>query len=73
MVLFSLHSLSNETFIYSCSGCFCQISSTTYEVLYKKKKEKEFYGQAITSTSDGKYIIADNYNNGISIFKVNYN
>ena len=68
----SLHLLSNGTFIYSHCGCFCQISSTTYEVLYKDKKEKEFRGATITSTSNGKYIIADNGNKGISIFKVDY-
>ena len=69
----SLHLLSNGTFIYSHGDCFCQISSTTYEVLYKDKKEKEFRGYAMTSTSNGKYIIADNWNKGISIFKVDYN
>ena len=69
----SLHLLSNGTFIYSHSGCFCQLSSTTYEVLYKDKKEKEFKGYAMTSTLDGKYIIANNDNDGISIFKVTYN
>ena len=68
----SLHLLSNGTFIYSHSGCFCQISSTTYEVLYKDKKEEEFGGIAMTSTSNGKYIIANNYNDDISIFKVLY-
>ena len=68
----SLHLLSNGTFIYSHEGCFCQISSTTYEVLYKDKKEKEFEGWTMTSTSNGKYIIADNYNYGVSIFKVDY-
>ena len=68
----SLHLLSNGTFIYSHNECFCQISSTTYEVLYKEKKEKEFYGIAMTSTSNGKYIITDNDNKGISIFKVDY-
>ena len=68
----SLHLLSNGTFIYSHRGCFCQISSTTYEVLYKDKKEKEF-GEAMTSTSNGKYIIAHNYNCGVSIFKIEYN
>ena len=68
----SLHLLSNGTFIYSYNGCFCQISSITYEVLYKDKKEKEFEGDAMTSTSNGKYIIANNWNDGISIFKVDY-
>ena len=68
----SLHLLSNGTFIYSHDHCFCQISSTTYEVLYKDKKEKEFGGEAMTSTSNGKYIIADNWNKSISIFKVDY-
>ena len=69
----SLHLLSNGTFIYSHKGCFCQISSITYEVLYKDKKEKEFRGWTMTSTSNGKYIIANNYNKGISIFQVTYN
>ena len=68
----SLHLLNNGTFIYSHCGCFCQISSTTYEVLFKDKMEGEFEGWAITSSSNGKYIIADNRNKGISIFRVNY-
>jgi WD40 repeat protein len=68
----SLRLLSNGTFVYSRKGCFCQISSTTYEVLFKDKKEKEFRGEAITSPSNGKYIIANNNNDGISIFKMNF-
>ena len=48
----SLHLLSNGTFIYSHEGCFCQISSITYEVLYKDKMEKEFKGIAMISTSN---------------------
>ena len=38
----SLHLLNNDSFIYSCKGCFCQISSTTYEILLKSKMESEF-------------------------------
>jgi hypothetical protein len=68
-----LHLFSNKTFIYSRNGCFCQISSTTYKVLFKTKKKEEFNGYAITSTLNGKYIIGSNDNKGISIFKVNYN
>ena len=68
----SLHLLNNGTFIYSHDGCFCQISSTTYEVLFKDKKEDEFRGTAITSSSNGMYIIASNWNRSISIFRVNY-
>ena len=68
----SLHLLNNGTFIYSRGGCFCQISSTTYEVLFKDKMKDEFEGDAITSSSNGKYIIANNENKGISIFRVNY-
>ena len=69
----SLRLLSNGTFVNSRKGCFCQISSTTYEVLFKDKKEKEFRGETITSILNGKYIIAKNLNKNISIFKVNYN
>ena len=68
----SLHLLSNGTFIYSHWGCICQISSTTYEVLFKDKMKGEFKGYAITSSSKGKYIIASNDNRGISIFRVDY-
>ena len=68
----SLHLLNNGTIIYSHVGCFCQISSTTYEVLFKDKMKDEFRGLAITSSSKGKYIIANNYNRGISIFRVDY-
>ena len=68
----SLHLLNNGTIIYSRGGCFCQISSTTYEVLFKDKMKDEFLGSAITSSSKGKYIIASNYNDGISIFRVDY-
>ena len=67
-----LHLLNNGTFIYSNEGCFCQISSTTYEVLLPIKMEKEFLGFSIASSSNGEYIIADNWNKGISIFKVSY-
>ena len=69
----SLRLLSNGTFIYTHKGCFCQISSTTYEVFFKDKIEKEFQGCAITSISNGKYIIASNDNKCISIFTVDYN
>ena len=69
----SLRLLNNGTFLYSHEGRFCQISATSYEVLYKDKKEKEFLRWDITSPSNEKYIIANNSNNGISIFKVNYN
>ena len=68
----SLHLLNNGSIIYSHEGCFCQISSTTYEVLFKDKMKGEFIGSAITSSSKGKYIIASNYNSGISIFRVDY-
>ena len=68
----SLHLLNNGTFIYSRDGCFCQISSTTYEILFKDKMGDEFGGHAITSSPNGKYIIADNWNDGVSIFRVNY-
>ena len=68
----SLHLLNNGSIIYSHEECFCQISSTTYEVLFKYKMKDEFIGSAITSSSKGKYIIANNYNRGISIFRVDY-
>ena len=68
----SLHLLRNGTFIYSHEGCFCQISSTTYEILKPIKIEGEFRGAAITSSSNEKYIITDNDNDGISIFRINY-
>ena len=67
-----LHLLNNGTFIYFCDGCFCQISSTTYDVLFKDKTEKEIGKFAIISSSNGRYIIADNYNRGVSIFRVKY-
>ena len=68
----SLYLLNNKTFVYSHKGSFCQISSTTYEVVFKYNKEGEFGGAAIISSSNGKFIIASNWNNGISIFRVNY-
>ena len=68
----SLLLLSNGTFVYSRKGCFCQISSTTYEVIFKTKMKNECKGHAITSSLNGKYIIADNDNHGISIFRVSF-
>ena len=68
----SLHLLRNGTFIYSHEEYFCQISSTTYEVIFKFKMEKEFRGDIITSSSNGKYIIADKCSGGLTIFKVDY-
>ena len=53
----SIHLLSNGTIIYSHCGCFCQLSSRIYEVLFKGKMEKEFTGETITSLSNEKYII----------------
>ena len=69
--LSSLHLLSNGTFVYSHRGCFCQ-SSITYDVLFKDKKEDEFEGYAMISSSNGNYITVNNWNDGISIFKVDY-
>ena len=71
--LSSLHLLNNGTIIYSHDKCFCQILSDNYVVSFKLKEEKEFVGVAVTSSSNGEYIIADNWNNGITIFKVSYN
>ena len=68
----SLHLLNNETFIYSHGGSFCQISSTTYEVIFEVNMENEFRGDFITSSINGKYIIAGNENNNMSIFRVKY-
>ena len=68
----SLHLLSNGTFLYFHNECFCQISSKKYKVLFKNQMEKEFRGNVITSTLNGKYIIIDNKNWGMSIFRVKY-
>ena len=68
----SLYPLNNGTFIYSHKGYFCQISSTTYEILFKDEVTDEFRGTFIISSSNGKYIIADNENEYISIFRANY-
>ena len=68
----SLHLLSDGTFIYCHEGCFCQISSTTYKVLFKHKMKDKFRGVAITMTLNRRYIISDNMNNAISIFRVEY-
>ena len=55
----SLHLLNNGTIIYSHNGCFCQISSTTYEILKIIKMEKEFEGRIIISSSNRKYITCE--------------
>ena len=68
----SLHLLNNGTFIYSHRGCFCQISSMTYKVIFKYKRKNEFEGSVTISSSNGKYIIVDNWSYGLSIYKVNY-
>ena len=68
----SIHLLKDGTFIYSHEGRFCQISSTTYEIIVKIQKEDEFVGSVITSSSNGKFVIANNNKYGISIFKVGY-
>ena len=68
----SLHLLSNGTFIYSHLGCLCQISSITYEILKPIKMKNEFEGTTITSSLNGKYILAGNMDRGISTFKINY-
>ena len=34
----SLHLFKNEIFLYSHAGCFCQISSTTYEIVLNTKR-----------------------------------
>ena len=69
----SVHLLNNGTFIYSHDKCFCQISSTTYEMLFKYKMINEFGGYyAVISSENGKYIIANNKTKGISIFKVSF-
>ena len=69
----SLYVLNNGTFIYSHKGCFCQILSTpTYEILFKLKMADEFRGEAITNSSNGKYIIMNNDKQGISIFRANF-
>ena len=69
----SLYVLNDGTFIYSHKGCFCQISSiATYEILFKLKMANEFRGEAVTSSSNGKYIIMNNDKQGISIFRINF-
>ena len=68
----SLHLLNNGTFVYSHEGSFCQISSTTYDILFKIKMEEEFLGFALISALNGKYIIANNDQKGITIFKVGF-
>ena len=73
--LSSLCLLNNGTFIYSHEGSFCQMSSTTYEIIYKTKMEEEFLGFTLISALNGKYIIASNEKKeqkGITIFKVGY-
>ena len=69
----SLHLLNGGTLIYYHDGCFCQISTITYKVLFKSKMNDEFGGIAITSLSNEKYFIVDNKKKGISVFKVNHN
>ena len=66
----SIYLLNNETFIYSHEGNFCQIATSTYEVLFKFQIEDEFRGDAIMGLSNGKYIVANNKKKGISIFKL---
>lgn len=73
--LSSLYLLNNGTFVYSHEGSFCQISSTTYEIIYKTKMDEEFLGFTLISALNGKYIIASNEKKeekGITIFKVGY-
>ena len=68
----SLILLNHGTFIYIHDERFCQISSTTHEVVVPIRMWDEFKGDAITIALNGKYIISDNRNCGISVFKVNY-
>lgn len=68
----SLIILNHGTFIYIHDERFCQISSTTHEVLVPIRMWDEFKGDAITIALNGKYIISDNRKCGISVFKVNY-
>ena len=70
MGLSSLHLLKNGTFIHTKNGCFCQFSTTNCQELFKYKNEGEFVGFATISSSDGGSIIANNYSDEISIFKV---
>ena len=68
----SLHLLNNETFIYSHNGCFCQVSSVEYEIVFKVKMEDEFEGATVINAANGKYIIASNNKKGISIFRIKF-
>ena len=38
----SLHLLNNGTFVFFNQGCFCQISSTTYEVMFNVETSTHF-------------------------------
>ena len=67
-----LHLLKNGTFIYSHEGNFCQMSATTHAVFFKYRMKGEFRGHALTISSNGKYIMADNWKSSLSLFKVDY-
>ena len=68
----SLHLLNNETFIYSHNGCFCQVSTNEYEIVFKVKMEDEFEGATVISSSNDKYVVASNNKKGVSIFKIKF-
>ena len=68
----SLCLLDNKSFIYSHNGYFCQVSSTENEILFTDKMEDTFEGANIIYSSNGKYIIGNNKQKGISIYKVGF-
>ena len=64
--------LNSASFVYCHDGCFCQIDSTCWDVVFKLKIDGEFKGTTVVCTADGKYIVANNDKKGISVFKIKY-
>jgi WD40 repeat protein len=67
---FSLYVLDEHSFIYAHSGSFCQISVYDYDIVYKRKFNSEFQGAGLFTRDEGKYIIAKNSNQGVTVFDV---
>lgn len=66
----SLFVMDNRFLIYACKGKFLQIDILDeYKVIYKNKIDEEFEGEGLLCLEEGKYIIGDNWNYGITVFE----
>ena len=66
----SLFVMDNKFLIYACKGKFLQIDILDeYKVIYKNKIDEEFEGEGLLCLEEGKYVIGDNWNYGITVFE----